>query len=103
MSVNLLFGREVFILKRFETLQLQLILLSQSKYDFYLSDIQSQIFLACMRVPGSQSSKQAKLGTLASTQLDASVESFAKYIKDHFAGQPFAVPEVSSTLFTRCC
>ena len=37
---------------------------------------------------GSQSAKRAKLGTVASTHLDASVESFAKYIKEHF------IPEV---------
>ncbi|XP_053396479.1 centrosomal protein of 162 kDa-like isoform X2 [Mercenaria mercenaria] len=36
------------------------------------------------KMKGSQSAKRAKLGSVASSQLDASVESFAKYIKEHF-------------------
>ncbi|WAR06759.1 CE162-like protein [Mya arenaria] len=44
--------------------------------------------IAKNKIIGSQSSRQVKLGTMAATQLDASVESFAKYIKDHFAGMP---------------
>ena len=43
---------------------------------------------------GNQSAKQAKLGTVATSQLHASVESFAQYIKDHFSSKAGNVPEV---------
>ncbi|XP_052238473.1 centrosomal protein of 162 kDa-like [Dreissena polymorpha] len=51
--------------------------------------------VARQKVKGSQSTQQVRLGTVATNQLEASVESFAQYIKEHFSTtKDVPVPEV---------
>ena len=50
---------------------------------------------------GTQSPQQAKKGvsgTMKATQLQASIESFTQYIKDHFGSKVKDLPEVSTTV-----